>query len=218
MTVKTGTRAASKKPQLPPSIIKSGTNGTGSFDLNNLLYALQAMKVGDFSVRMAGDQLGIEGKIADAFNEIVAANERMAKQLENVGQVVGREGKTRQRVRLGLSGGAWGEMESSVNTLIDDLLWPTREVTRVIGAVAQGDLLQTVRLDVDGRPLKGEFLQSANIVNTMIRQLGVFTSEVTRVAREVGTEGKLGGQAQVKGVAGTWRDLTDNVNLSLIHI
>jgi HAMP domain-containing protein/CheY-like chemotaxis protein/signal transduction histidine kinase len=212
MTVKTGTRAASKKPQPPPSIIKSGTNGTGSFDLNNLLYALQAMKVGDFSVRMAGDQLGIEGKIADAFNEIVAANERMAKQLENVGQVVGREGKTRQRVRLGLSGGAWGEMESSVNTLIDDLLWPTREVTRVIGAVAQGDLLQTVRLDVDGRPLKGEFLQSANIVNTMIRQLGVFTSEVTRVAREVGTEGKLGGQAQVPEVTGVWKDLTESVN------
>jgi HAMP domain-containing protein/CheY-like chemotaxis protein/signal transduction histidine kinase len=212
MTVKTGTRAASKKPRLPPSIIKSGTNGTGSFDLNNLLYALQAMKVGDFSVRMAGDQLGIEGKIADAFNEIVAANERMAKQLENIGQIVGREGKTRQRVRLGLSGGAWGEMESSVNTLIDDLLWPTREVTRVIGAVAQGDLLQTVRLDVDGRPLKGEFLQSANIVNTMIRQLGVFTSEVTRVAREVGTEGKLGGQAQVPEVTGVWKDLTESVN------
>ena len=170
------------------------------------------MKVGDFSVRMAGDQLGIEGKIADAFNEIVAANERMAKQLEKVGQVVGREGNTRQRLRLGLSGGAWGEMEASVNTLIDDLLWPTREVTRVIGAVAQGDLLQTVRLDVEGRPLKGEFLQSATIVNTMIRQLGVFTSEVTRVAREVGTEGKLGGQAQVPEVTGVWKDLTESVN------
>jgi HAMP domain-containing protein/CheY-like chemotaxis protein/signal transduction histidine kinase len=191
---------------------KNGANGNGTSDLNNLLFALQAMKVGDFSVRMAGDKLGIEGKIADAFNEIVAANERMAKQLENVGQVVGREGKTRQRVRLGLSGGAWGEMESSVNTLIDDLLWPTREVTRVVAAVAQGDLLQTVRLDVDGRPLKGEFLQSANIVNTMIRQLGVFTSEVTRVAREVGTEGKLGGQAQVPEVTGVWKDLTESVN------
>src|SRR3981189_3822717 len=152
-----------------------------------LLQALQAMRSGDFSVRMTGDHLGIEGKIADTFNEIIAANERMAKQLENVGQVVGREGKTRQRVRLGLSGGAWGEMESSVNTLIDDLLWPTREVTRVIGAVAQGDLLQTVHLDVEGRPLKGEFLQSAMIVTTMIKKPGVFTSEVTRVAREVGT-------------------------------
>ena len=96
-----------------------------------------------------------------------------------------------------LADGAWGEMESSVNTLIDDLLWPTTEVTRAIAAVAQGDLLQTVRLDVDGRPLQGEFLRSATIVNTMIKQLGVFTSEVTRVAREVGTDGKLGGQAQV---------------------
>src|SRR5205085_906930 len=101
---------------------------------------------------------------------------------------------------------------NSVNGLIDDLLWPTTEVTRAIGAVAQGDILQTVRLDVDGRPLKGEFLRSANIVNTMIKQLGVFTSEVTRVAREVGTEGKLGGQAIVPDVAGTWKDLTDSVN------
>src|SRR5438876_8552278 len=97
---------------------------------------------------------------------------------------------------------AWGEMETSVNTLIDDLLWPTTAVTHAITAVAQGDLLQTVRLEVDGRPLKGEFLRSATIVNTMIKQLSVFTSEVTRVAREVGTDGKLGGQAQVRGVAG----------------
>jgi hypothetical protein len=93
-------------------------------------------------------------------------------------------------------------MEHSVNTLIDDLLWPTTEVTRAISAVAKGDLLQTVNLDVEGRPLQGEFLRSANIVNTMIRQLSVFTSEVTRVAREVGTEGKLGGQAQVREVTG----------------
>src|SRR5438105_3601024 len=103
-------------------------------------------------------------------------------------------------------------MEASVNSLIDDLLWPTTEVTRAIAAVAQGDLLQTVRLDVDGRPLKGEFLRSATIVNTMIKQLGVFTSEVTRVAREVGTEGKLGGQAQVPEVTGVWKDLTESVN------
>src|SRR5206468_1435693 len=119
---------------------------------------------------------------------------------------------TRQRVKFGLSHGAWGEMETSVNTLIDDLLWPTTEVTRAISAVAQGDLLQTVRLEVDGRPLEGEFLRSATIVNTMIKQLSVFTSEVTRVAREVGTEGRLGGQAIVPGVAGTWKDLTDSVN------
>src|SRR6266403_1600679 len=155
-----------------------------------LLHALQAMRSGDFSVRMTGDHLGIEGKIADTFNEIVAANQRMAQQLERVGQVVGREGKTRQRVKFGLASGSWADMEGSVNTLIDDLLWPTREVTRAVAAVAQGDLLQTVQLDVDGRPLGGEFLQSANIVNTMIKQLSVFTSEVT----------------------GVWKDLTESVN------
>src|ERR1700686_4141067 len=177
-----------------------------------LLQALQAMRSGDFSVRMTGDHLGIEGKIADTFSEIVAANQRMAQQLERVGQVVGREGKTRQRVKFGLASGSWADMEGSVNTLIDDLLWPTREVTRAVAAVAQGDLLQTVQLDVDGRPLGGEFLQSANIVNTMIKQLSVFTSEVTRVAREVGTEGKLGGQAQVPEVTGVWKDLTESVN------
>jgi HAMP domain-containing protein/CheY-like chemotaxis protein/signal transduction histidine kinase len=178
----------------------------------DLLQSLQAMRAGDFSVRMRGDYLGIEGKIADAFNEIAAANERMAQQLERVGQVVGREGQTRQRVNFGLSSGSWADMESSINTLIDDLLWPTREVTRAVAAVAQGDLLQTVQLDVEGRPLRGEFLQSANIVNTMIKQLSVFTSEVTRVAREVGTEGKLGGQAQVPEVTGVWKDLTESVN------
>src|SRR6201986_3997486 len=178
----------------------------------DLLHALQAMRSGDFSVRMTGNHLGIEGKIADTFNEIVAANERMAQLLERVGQVVGREGKTRQRVKFGLASGSWADMEGSVNTLIDDLLWPTREVTRAVAAVAQGDLLQTVQLDVDGRPLGGEFLQSANIVNTMIKQLSVFTSEVTRVAREVGTEGKLGGQAQVPEVTGVWKDLTESVN------
>ena len=103
-------------------------------------------------------------------------------------------------------------MESSVNGLIDDLLWPTTEVTRAVTAVARGDLVQTVPLDVDGRPLKDELLRSANIVNTMIKQLGVFTSEVTRVAREVGPEGKLGAQAQVTEVTGVWRDLTESVN------
>jgi len=187
-------------------------NRSSNGHLNEFLYVLQAMRVGDFSVRMAGDQVGIKGKIADSFNEIVAANQRMAQQLERVGQVVGRDGKTKHRVKFGLAEGAWGEMESSVNTLIDDLLWPTTQVTRTIAAVAQGDLLQTMPLDVDGRPLRGEFLKSAAIVNTMIEQLSVFTSEVTRVAREVGTEGKLGGQAKVRKVTGVWKDLTDSVN------
>ncbi|MCK6628351.1 MAG: HAMP domain-containing protein [Anaerolineae bacterium] len=181
-------------------------------DLRILLYSLQAVRDGDFSVRLPGDWTGLEGKIADTFNEIVTANQKMAHELQRVGQVVGKQGKTRERTRFDLSKGAWGEMEVSVNTLIDDLLRPTTEVTRAIAAVAQGNLTQTVQLDVDGRPLEGEFLRSAMIVNTMIQQLGVFTSEVTRVAREVGTEGKLGGQAQVPEVSGVWKDLTESVN------
>ena len=185
---------------------------TSPVELQNMLQALRAMRAGDFSVRMGVEQDGILGKIADTFNDIVASNERMAQQLERVGQVVGREGETRHRVKFGIANGAWGEMESSVNTLIDDLLWPTKEVTTAVAAVAQGDLLKTVRLEVDGRPLKGEFLEAASIVNTMIKQLSVFTSEVTRVAREVGTEGKLGGQAQVREVTGVWKDLTESVN------
>ena len=183
-----------------------------AFGMHELLHALQAMRIGDFSVRLPSDRTGLEGKIADTFNEIVAANERMASELAHVGQVVGREGKTRTRVKFGLQSGSWAAMESSVNDLVDDLLWPTTAVTHAITAVAQGDLLQTVRLDVDGRPLQGEFLRLATIVNTMIKQLSVFTSEVTRVAREVGTDGKLGGQAQVIEVTGVWKDLTESVN------
>jgi HAMP domain-containing protein/signal transduction histidine kinase/DNA-binding response OmpR family regulator len=193
---------------------KAATAAAVSPDLNlsELLDALHAMQLGEFSVRLPGSKTGVAGKICDTFNTIVAANQRIAEQLENVGEVVGRQGKTSTRVRFGLSQGAWADMEGSVNTLIDDLLWPTTTVTRTVTAVARGDLLQTVPLDVDGRALKGEFLRSANIVNTMIKQLSVFTSEVTRVAREVGTDGKLGGQAQVREVTGVWKDLTESVN------
>ena len=208
---------------LLPSNVKHGPSPKGngqrdlradvSFaDLSVVLSSLQTMRDGDFSVRLPGNWTGLAGKIADTFNEIVTANQKMAKELKRVGKVVGKEGRTRERMRFDLPKAAWGEMEVSVNTLVDDLLRPTTEVTRAIGAVAKGNLTQTVQLDVDGRPLEGEFLRSATIVNTMIQQLGVFTAEVTRVAREVGTDGKLGGQAQVPGVAGTWKDLTDSVN------
>ncbi len=180
--------------------------------LTTILQSLKTMKEGDFSVRLPVSWTGLPGKIADNFNEIVTANEQMAFELKRVGQAVGKEGKTRERIRVEHRRGGWDDMEVSVNTLVEDLLRPTTEVTRAIAAVAQGNLTQTVRLDVDGRPLEGEFLRSANIVNTMIQQLGVFTAEVTRVAREVGTDGKLGGQAVVPGVAGTWKDLTDSVN------
>ncbi len=190
----------------------NGHSDVGSPDLSVILAGLQTMRDGDFSVRLPGTWTGLAGKIADTFNDIVTANEQIARELKRVGQVVGKEGRTRERMRFHLPKAAWGEMEVSVNTLVDDLLRPTTEVTRAIAAVAKGNLTQTVQLDVDGRPLEGEFLQSATIVNTMIQQLGVFTAEVTRVAREVGTDGKLGGQAQVPGVAGTWKDLTDSVN------
>jgi len=183
-----------------------------SADLAVILAGLQTMHNGDFSVRLPGSWTGLAGKVADTFNDIVAANQQMAQELKRIGQMVGKDGKTRERARFYESKGAWGEMEVSINTLVEDLLRPTTEVTRAIAAVAQGNLTQTVLLEVDGRPLEGEFLRSAMIVNTMIQQLGVFTAEVTRVAREVGTDGKLGGQAQVPGVAGTWKDLTDSVN------
>ena len=204
----------------PPRVSK-GPSGNGDLggaeiskaDLGAILVSLQTMRDGDFSVRLPGIWTGVGGKIADTFNEIVIANQRMAQELRRVGHVVGKEGKTKERVRSYQPRGEWGDMEVSLNALIDDLLRPTTEVTRSIAAVAQGNLAQTVQLDVDGRPLQGEFLRLANIVNTMIQQLSVFTAEVTRVAREVGTEGKLGGQAKVPGVAGTWKDLTDNVNL-----
>jgi HAMP domain-containing protein/CheY-like chemotaxis protein/signal transduction histidine kinase len=202
-------RTESVVPPVVPSAVLSSPSQP---ELSELLRVLQAVRDGDFSVRLPGDWTGLEGKIADTINEIVTSNARMASELERVGKVVGKQGKTRQRVKFGRASGAWGEMETSVNTLIDDLLWPTTEVTRALAAVAKGDLLQTVRLDVDGRPLEGEFLRSATIVNTMIEQLGVFTSEVTRVAREVGTDGKLGGQAEVRNVSGVWKDLTDSVN------
>jgi HAMP domain-containing protein/CheY-like chemotaxis protein/signal transduction histidine kinase len=180
--------------------------------LHELLRGLQAVREGDFNCRLPGHWTGLEGKIADTFNEIAAAHAQIASELERVGRLVGKHGQTRQRVKYRETSGAWGRMESHVNTLIDDLLWPTSEVTRALAAVAKGDLLQTVRLDVDGRPLEGEFLRSAAIVNTMIEQLSVFTSEVTRVVREVGTDGKLGGQAVIRDVSGVWKELTDSVN------
>jgi HAMP domain-containing protein/signal transduction histidine kinase/DNA-binding response OmpR family regulator len=198
---------------------ETGSNGAShgaaeisANELNLVLSSLLTMRDGDFSVRLPGTWTGLSGKLADTFNEIVGSNQQIAHELKRIGQVVGKEGKTRERTQFHQPKGAWGEMEVSINTLVDDLLQPTTEVTRAIAAVAQGNLTQTVRLDVDGRPLEGEFLRSATIVNTMIQQLGVFTAEVTRVAREVGTDGKLGGQAQVPGVAGTWKDLTDSVN------
>ena len=181
-------------------------------DVKLLLETLKALKKGDFSIRLPSDWTGLAGKIADTLNDIIETNEQMAEGITNASRIVGREGHLGHRASVPNVSGGWASMVNSVNTLIDDLVRPTTEMARVIGAVAKGDLSQTMALDVDGRPLQGQFLRAASTANTMVDQLSSFASEVTRVAREVGTEGKLGGQAQVKGVAGTWKDLTDSVN------
>ncbi|HLQ89047.1 MAG TPA: HAMP domain-containing protein [Xanthobacteraceae bacterium] len=167
---------------------------------------------GDFSVRLPSDWPGIEGQIAAAFNHALSHEHVISREAGRLSRVVGKEGRLQQRMSLPGAVGGWAAKVDSLNTLLDDLVRPTTEISRTIGAVAKGDLGQSMELEVDGRPLKGEFLRSAKLVNTMIEQLSVFTSEVTRVAREVGTEGKLGGQAQVKGVSGVWRELTESVN------
>ncbi|HTA16766.1 MAG TPA: HAMP domain-containing protein, partial [bacterium] len=195
----------------------SNGNGNGSrpgpeADFAPFLEAVTALRGGDFTVRMPRHWTGLAGKIADTFNEVVDLNQRMAHELGRLGQTVGKEGKIQQRASLGRGSGAWADMEESINVLIEDLVRPTNDISHVIGLVAQGDLSRTASLEVDGKPLQGGFLKTAQTVNRMVELLGSFASEVTRVAREVGTEGKLGGQAIVPGVAGTWKDLTDNVN------
>ncbi|GJJ00158.1 histidine kinase [Duganella rhizosphaerae] len=181
-------------------------------DAKRLLSTLMALKKGDFTARMPSDWTGMAGKIADTLNEIIETKEKMVQVVTDVSRVVGREGRLTQRAQVPNMSGGWATIVSAVNALIDDLVRPTTEMARVIGAVAKGDLSQTMALEVDGVPLKGQYLRAATTANTMVEQLSSFSSEVTRVAREVGTEGKLGGQAQVKGVAGTWKDLTDSVN------
>jgi HAMP domain-containing protein/CheY-like chemotaxis protein len=187
-----------------------GSDGA-SFEVD-LLQAMLAFRNGEFSTRLPMGWTGVEGKIADAFNEVAAMSERRAREAAHVASVVGKEGRLRERMATSGFVGGWAHEIEALNTLMDDLARPTTEVTRTIGAVAKGDLGQMMALEVHGRRLQGEFLHSAKLVNRMIDQLAVFTSEVTRVAREVGTEGKLGGQAQIKGVSGVWKDLTESVN------
>jgi HAMP domain-containing protein/signal transduction histidine kinase/DNA-binding response OmpR family regulator len=188
------------------------TIGSAEMRLRQLLVAVVAFRDGDFSIRLPADWAGTEGRIAEAFNQALVHEERMAHEVTRLSVTVGKEGRLKQRMSLPGSTGQWAARVDSLNTLLDDLVRPTTDVARTIGAVAKGDLGQSMELEVDGRELKGEFLRSAKLVNTMIEQLSVFTSEVTRVAREVGTEGKLGGQAKVKGVSGVWKELTESVN------
>src|SRR5712691_4796527 len=189
-----------------------------AIDRRGLLSALRTFRKGDFSVRLPVDQIGIDGEIAQAFNDVVEMNEKIADEFARIRDEVGKEGQINQRVKLPAATESWADCVDSMNTLIGDLVRPTSEVARVIESVARGDLSQRMTLEIDGRPLRGEFLRIGKVVNTMVDQPGGFTSEVSRVAREVGTDGKLGGQAQVLGAAGTWKDLTDNVNLMAANL
>ncbi len=191
--------------------MSTATSDAQELELAVLLRVMTEFKRGDFSVRMPDDWSGIAGKIADTINEVIEANQRLGHELARVRRLVGEEGRISQRAAVPTLGGEWAESVDSVNELIENLVRPTSEMARVIGAVAGGDLSQTMATEIDGRPMKGQFLQTARTVNTMVHQLNGFSSEVTRVAREVGIEGKLGGQAQVKGVGGVWKDITNNV-------
>jgi hypothetical protein len=191
---------------------EAGTR-TGRVELELLRDGLRTLRRGDFTVRLelAGDPL-LEA-IAEEFNAIAERNERLTRSIVEVARLIGRDGRMDARVPVADLAGDWAVKANSVNALITDLVMPTTEIARVVTAVAEGDLTQQMVLEIDGRPMRGEFLRTGTTVNRMVDQLSAFASEVTRVAREVGTEGKLGGQAEVRGVGGTWKDLTDNVNL-----
>ena len=222
-----GTKQSARVPARRRSASQENGNGSGehfggdrerilncpALDMNAILVALAALKRGDFGVRLPVTFTSTEGKVADAFNDVAELLLGTTRDLSRISHVVGKEGKINERLSISGASGSWAERVNSVNTLIACLVTPISETSRVIGAVAKGDLSQTMALEMQGRQLQGEFLRTAKTVNLMVDQLGAFASEVTRVAREVGTEGKLGGQALVKGVAGTWKDLTDNVNL-----
>ncbi len=194
-----------------PATVKASSSKSWN-QMRELLHTVKAVRSGDFSVRMSIDEEGIVAEIGEVLNDIIELNQTMASEFIRVRDKVGQEGLMMERVSIGSVKGSWATGVNSVNLLIGDLVQPTTEVARVITSVAKGDLSQKMSLEIDGRAIKGEFLRIGNTVNAMVDQLNSFASEVTRVAKEVGTEGKLGGQAEVKGASGIWRDLTDNVN------
>ncbi|MDP2342343.1 MAG: HAMP domain-containing protein [Deltaproteobacteria bacterium] len=181
-------------------------------EIEALIEVLKAVKAGDFDIRLPYKKDGILSRAGELLNDVVGLNEHLATELSRVGKVVGQEGRMAERASVGPAKGAWATSVNAVNQLIGDLVAPTNEVARVITAVAKGDLSQKMFLEIEGRPVRGEFLRIGTTVNSMVDQLNSFAAEVTRVAKEVGNEGKLGGQADVKGVSGTWKDLTENVN------
>ncbi|MGW6459025.1 HAMP domain-containing protein [Streptomyces sp. NPDC055078] len=195
----------------------TGTTEVDSAALNRLLAALVAMRDGNFRRRLTVSDDGVMAEIAAVFNEVADRNLHLTGELARVRRVVGREGKLTERLETGACEGSWAAAIDASNALVDDLARPVSEVGRVLSAVAEGDLEQRMELRSHGedgavRPLRGEFLKVARTVNSLVDQLSAFTDQVTRVALEVGTEGKLGGQAQVRGMSGSWKDLTDSVN------
>jgi HAMP domain-containing protein/signal transduction histidine kinase/DNA-binding response OmpR family regulator len=187
-------------------------NGVVGLDRKTLLRVLAAVQHGEFSVRMPVEGSGADARVAAALNSVIESNQLLEREIRRMSRNVGR-GAQATRKPLGHSRGQWASTLDAVDDLVEDLARPNMEIARVISAVANGDLSQTMALEIDDEPLQGQFLTTAKTVNTMVGQLNAFASEVTRVAREVGTEGKLGGQAHVRGVAGIWKDLTDNVNI-----
>jgi signal transduction histidine kinase/HAMP domain-containing protein/CheY-like chemotaxis protein len=179
--------------------------------LESLADALGRMETGDFTVRLPRGE-GLAGEVADRFNAVVERSDHHVRELKLISRVVGREGRLTERLNAEHLDGAWAEGAEAVNQLVDEVVRPTSEISRVLGAVAEGDLTQRAQLDIDGRPLRGEFRNIGETVNQMVDLLASFADEVTRVAREVGTDGKLGGQADIQGVSGRWRQLTDSVN------
>ncbi|HZQ03996.1 MAG TPA: HAMP domain-containing protein [Gaiellaceae bacterium] len=215
-TERTQARTATSRRRRPSARAQSrsadGATTITAAELRGLLEALREARRGVRGVRLDGRKPGILGELGKAFNELAQTRERTTDEIVRVATVIGREGRLTERLRVGRAEGTWREQINAVNNVIDELVRPANEVARVIDAVADGDLGQRIQLRIDGRPVKGEFLRIAKTVNAMVDQLSSFADEVTRVAREVGTEGKLGGQARVRGVSGTWKDLTDNVN------
>ncbi len=183
-----------------------------SLDLKDLLGVLTEVKNGNLKARMPFDNVGLSGKICDTLNEIISLNEGMMHEFTRAGNTIGKQGKLTQRIELPSTKGEWTTGVNSLNVLISDLVHPTIEIAHVISSVAKGNLSQEMPEEIGDHKLEGEFLRIAKEVNYMVKQLNLFSMEVTRVAREVGSEGKLGGQAKVKGVGGVWKDLTDSVN------
>ncbi|MET9694558.1 MULTISPECIES: HAMP domain-containing protein [unclassified Streptomyces] len=196
---------------------RSGTTEVDTAALNRLLTALVSMRDGNFRKRLTVSGEGVMAEIAAVYNEVADRNLHLTGELSRVRRMVGREGKLSERLETGACEGSWAAAIDASNQLVDDLARPVSEVGRVLSAVAEGDLdqrmdLRTQAAEGAGHPLRGEFLKVGRTVNNLVDQLSAFTDEVTRVALEVGTEGKLGGQAQVRGMSGSWKDLTDSVN------